>query len=88
MKEVYESKTAIFIIEKTPYLSKYTNKTVEVYNDLYSVIENKENKSNAKVNEEAMDVMLKHEIITKESAKKLIERNKVYIEDDSFLNKY
>ena len=32
--------------------------------------------------------MLKHEIITKESAKKLIERNKVYIEDDSFLNKY
>ena len=88
MKEVYESKTAIFIIEKTPYLSKYTNKTVEVYNDLYSVIDNKENKSNAKVNEEAMDVMLKHEIITKESAKKLIERNKVYIEDDSFLNKY
>lgn len=88
MKEVYESKTAIYIIEKTPYLSKYTNKTVEVYNDLYSVIDNKENKSKARVNEEAMDVMLKHEIITKESAKKLIERNKVYIEDDSFLNKY
>lgn len=88
IKEIYESKTAMFIIEKTPILSKYTDKTLDIYHDLYTIIDNRENKTNTQVNEEAMDLMLKYEIITKESAKKLIDKNKVNVNDDSFLYKY
>jgi len=88
IKDIYESKTAMFIIEKTPILSRYTDKTLDIYNDLYAIIDNRENKSNVEVNEEAMDLMLKYDIITVESAEKLISKNKVNIDNDEFLDKY
>lgn len=88
LKSIYESKTANFIMEKIPFLSKYTEKTLKIYNDLYEIIDNRENKTNEKVNEEAMNLMLKHEIITKKSAKKLIDSNKVLVEDEHFLDNY
>ena len=88
IKQIYDSQIATFIMEKTPYLSKYTSKTMDVYNDLYEIIDSEGEKSKTKVNEEAMDLMLKYEIITKESAQKLIEKGKVNIEDDNFLDKY
>lgn len=82
LKDVYTSKVANYIMEETPYLSKYTNKTVKIYHDLYEVIDNKGNKTNEEINEEAMDLMLKYDIITPESAEKLIDRNKVSVSDD------
>ena len=88
IKDIYESKTAMFMITKTPILSKYTGKTIDIYNDLYSIIDNRENKTNEQVNEEAMELMLKHDIITPKSAQKLVERNKVIVNDDSFIDKY
>ena len=87
IKQIYDSKTAVFIMEKTPILSKYTDKTIDIYNDLYDIIDSNDEKTNEQVNEEAMDLMLKYEIITKESAKKLIDKNKVNVNDDSFLDK-
>ena len=86
--QIRESKIATNILDKTPILSKYTSKTLDIYNDLYAIIDNKQNKSNEQVNEEAMDLMLKHEIITPKSAHKLIDRNKVNVSDDSFIAKY
>lgn len=88
IKEIYESKTAMFIITETPILSKYTGKTLDIYNDLYSIIDNRESKTNAQVNEEAMKLMLEYDIITTESAHKLIDRNKVIVDDDSFIDEY
>ena len=88
IKDIYESKTATFIITKTPILSKYTGKTIDIYNDLYSIIDNKEGKSNTEINEEAMELMLKYEIITPQSAHKLVDRNKVNVDDDSFIENY
>ena len=88
IKDIYESKTAMFMINKTPILSKYTGKTLEIYNDLYEIIDNRENKTNEEVNEEAMRLMLEHDIITKQSAKKLIDRNKVNVNDDSLIDEY
>ena len=88
IKQIYDSKTAVFIMEKTPILSKYTDKTIDIYNDLYDIIDSNGEKTNEQVNEEAMHLMLKYEIITKESAKKLIDKNKVNVNDDSFLDKY
>lgn len=88
IKEIRESNLATSILEKTPILSKYTNKTLVIYNDLYNIIDNKENKTNEQVNESAMDLMLKYEIITPSSARKLIDKNKVSVSDDSFIDKY
>jgi len=88
INDIYESKTAMFILKETPILSKYTSKTVDIYQEIYDLIDNKGNKSTERVNEEALDVMLKYEIITVESADKLIEKNKIEINDDSFIDKY
>lgn len=88
IKEVYSSKVANYIMEETPYLSKYTNKTVEIYNNIYKAVSDKENKTNNQINEETMDLMLKYDIITIESAEKLIKRNKVSVDSDEFLEKY
>lgn len=88
IQDIYESKVSMHIMTKTPLLSKYTDKTLDIYNDLYSIIDNRENKTNEQVNEEAMELMLEHEIITPESARKLIDKNKVEINNDDFLDKY
>lgn len=88
IQEIYQSKTAMFIITETPVLSKYTSKTIDIYNDLYSIIDNREDKSNEEVNKESMELMLKYDIITTESAHKLIDKNKVIIDDASFIDKY
>lgn len=88
IKDIYDSKTAMFIITKTPVLSKYTGKTLDIYNDLYSIIDNRENKTNEQVNEEAMKLMLEYDIITTESARKLVDRNKVIVNDASFIENY
>lgn len=88
IKDIYESKMSMFIITKTPILSNYTDKTLDIYNDLYSIIDNREGKSNQKLNEESMKLMLEYEIITPESAQKLINKNKVEVNDDSFLDSY
>ena len=37
IKQIYDSKTAVFIMEKTPILSKDTDKTIDIYNDLYDI---------------------------------------------------
>ena len=87
LKEIYTSKTANYIMEETPYLKKYTSKTVEVYNNLYNIIDNREEKTNQEVNEEAMDLMLKYDIITPESAEKLIKSNKVTVSNNYIINK-
>ena len=41
LKDIYTSKVANYIMEETPYLSKYTSKTLEVYTNLYDIIDNR-----------------------------------------------
>ena len=82
MKEIYSSKYATYILTNTPILSKYTEKTVKLYEDVYQVIEHGKGKSNEEINEETMDLMLKHSIITPESAEKLINSGKVDVREE------
>ena len=88
IKDFYESKIATYMLEETPILSKYTNKTVEIYHELYELIDERDNKTTIELNEEAMELMLKYDIITIESAEKLIEKDKIKISNDDFLEKY
>ena len=82
IKEIYTSKLATYMLKETPILSKYTAKTVDVYNDIYKVVVNRKDKTNKDLNEEAMDLMLKYDVITLESANKLINSNKVSVNED------
>lgn len=82
LKDIYTSKLASFMLKETPILSKYTAKTVDVYNDIYNVVINGKDKSNKELNEETMDLMLKYDMITSESANKLIISNKVSVSDE------
>ena len=88
IKQIYSSQVANFMMTKTPILSKYTEKTIDIYNDLYNIINNRENKSDTEINEEAMKLMLEYDIITPQSARKLVDKNKVIVVDDSFINTY
>ncbi len=86
-KEVYTSKIANFMLKDTPILSTFTSKTVDVYNDIYKIVVNRKDKTNKELNEETMDLMLNYDIITKESAQKLIDSNKVSVSDDYKIDK-
>lgn len=88
LREVYTSKIASTILKETPIVSEYTNKTLNIYNDIYKIVEEREDKTNTEINEEAMDTMLKYKIITVESAEKLIKQNKVIVDNNDFLEKY
>lgn len=88
IREIQNSKYAMKILNDTPILSKYTEKTMDIYNDIYEVVDNSKDKSKEKINEEAMDVMLKYKILTVSSADKLIERQKVDVTSTSFIDKY
>ena len=87
IKAIYTSKLASFVMEETPYLSKYTDKTKDIYTNLYNIIDNRQEKTNKEVNEEAINLMLKYDIITPESAQKLIDSNKVSVSENYVVKK-
>ncbi|MCI8567928.1 MAG: CvpA family protein [Bacilli bacterium] len=85
-----ESKITPKILESTPILSNIAGEMVNTVNDLYSLGDKyvSETDSNA-FNKEAIDIMLKHKIITVNYVEKLIDKNKINIVGiDSVLNKY
>ena len=88
LKDINNSKVASFIIEETPILSTYTSETMEIYDSIYKIIDGREDKTNEELNEEGMDLMLKYNVITVDSAQKLIDKNKVEVKDETFLEKY
>ena len=88
IKEIGESKLAPKIIEETPILSKVTGETFELYEKIYDLIETRGNKTNEQINEEAMIMMLDYNVITKETAIKLLEEEKIIVKNKNFLDKY
>ena len=86
------SKLVNNIIYKTPILSKstsnFTNSIEEVY-DLASKVSNKEISTN-EANLETLDIMLKYDIVTKDTIETLIKLKKLdnINNIDKILNKY
>lgn len=83
-----DSKLNSFILNKTPILSKMVDDTVNVYTDVWKIIKTRDKKSNREVNELVLKTLLDNHLITIESAEKLIQTNKIRIEDENMLNKY
>ena len=80
-----DSKMNNFILNNTPVLSGVSGEIIDIYGDVYNIIENRKNKTNEQLNEEILKVLIDKKVVTKESAKKLVDRNKIHINDKSIV---
>ena len=69
-------------------LSKYAEGTVTISTDIYNLVVDGKGKTNEELNVEALDLMLKHKVITVSSVEKLIDKNRIEVSDKEFLEKY
>ncbi len=83
-----DSKMVDYILQETPVLSKYSEGTIQISKEVYDVVVNREDKTNEQINEEALRLMLKHKVITVSSAEKLIDKNKIEVDNKAFLEEY
>lgn len=87
---INQSKYRNNILNNTPILSSFIEPTMNALTE-FSELKNKyENTDNAlEFNRETLDLFLKYDVITVESVDKLIEQDKLKIDDvDTILNKY
>ena len=82
---VRESKTANFIINNTPILSGISEDMINIYDDVYDVVINNNSKTDEQLNSDITKILIDNNVITKESARKLVERNKLHINDKTIL---
>lgn len=82
---IRDSKVANFILDNTPVLSNISDEMINIYNDVYDIIIEKDSKTNEQLNEEILKLLIDKEVITRESAKELVEKNKVHIDDKSIV---
>ena len=80
-----DSKMNNFILNNTPVLSGVSGEIIDIYGDVYNIIENRKNKTNDQLNEEILKVLIDKKVVTKESAKKLVDKNKIHINDKSIV---
>jgi len=79
-----DSKMNNFILNNTPVLSGVSEEIIDIYGDVYNIIDNRKNKTNEQLNEEILKVLIDKKVVTKESAKKLV-KNKIHINDKSIV---
>ena len=65
-----DSKMNNFILNNTPVLSGVSEEIIDIYGDVYNIIDNRKNKTNEQLNEEILKVLIDKKVVTKESAKK------------------
>ena len=81
-KSIKESKFAVNILEKTPVLSSYTEDATKVLNDFVALKDKYEKPSNSEeFNKDALKVLLDYKVVDVKSVDKLVERNKIKIND-------
>lgn len=85
---INESEYGGKILNETPVLSSYANKSVDVYNKIYNIVDNRNKKDDAELNKEVLQVMLETKFITYDSARQLIDSNKIYLKDKEFIENY
>ena len=82
---VRESKIGNFMLDNTPILSNISEEMIDIYDSVYKVVEEKDNKTNEELNEEVLTLLIEKQVLSKDSAKKLVGKNKVHINDKSIL---
>lgn len=82
---IRESKIANFMLNNTPILSGISEEMIDIYGNVYNIVTEKDNKTNEELNEEVLIFLIDKQVLSKESAKKLVEQNKIHINDKSIL---
>lgn len=82
---IRESKIADFMLNKTPVLSAMAEDIVGTYSEVYDITHNMDNKSNEEINTEILKILFEKEVVTKESARKLVDKNKLHLSDNTIL---
>ena len=84
-----DSKFVKPILEKTPVLSIFADKTVSVANEFAAIKDKYEESDTNEFNLETLDLFLKYDVITPETARKLVEKDKLHIKNiNTVLDKY
>ena len=84
---IQNSKFANPIIEKTPILNSITKDVYSTVKEVYKESSSSKDKENADV--KTLEILLKYDIITPESVKKLAEKKKLKIENtEEIIKKY
>lgn len=85
---VNNSKLSSIILEKTPIINSVTGNLNNSYSEIYDVIINNENNTN-KANLETIDILMKYDILSYNSATKLYNDNKLKINGiENIIEKY
>ena len=58
---------------------------INIYDNVYDVVINKNSKTDEQLNSDITKILIDNNVITKESARKLVERNKLHINDKTIL---
>lgn len=82
---VRDSKIGNFMINNTPILSGISEEMIDIYGSVYTIVDEKDNKTNEQLNEEILELLIEKEVVSKDSVKKLVDKNKVHINDKSIL---
>ena len=82
---VRESKMVNFMLDDTPILSSLSSEMIDIYDNVYNIVINRKDKSNEEINTEITKLMIDKNVLTKESARKLVDRNKLHINNKEIL---
>lgn len=82
---VRESNVANFMLNHTPVLSSISEEMIDIYGNVYEIIDEKENKTNEQLNDEIIKLLVDKEVVTKDSVKKLVDKNKLHISNYTIL---
>lgn len=83
---VKESTMANNIVNNSFVISDITRDTINTYSDVYDMLKNDDNeRTNAEINEDVLNIFIEHGVVTEESAIKLITMNKINVTDDYYL---
>ena len=82
---IRESSIGNFVLNNTPILTGISEEMIDIYGNIYEIVSERDNKTNEELNEEVISFMIEKKVLTKESAKKLVEQNKIHINDTSVL---
>lgn len=77
------------ILEKTPVLSIFADKTVTVATEFVQIKDKYEESDTNEFNLETLDLFLKYDVVTPETVRKLVEKDKLHIKNiNTVLDKY
>ena len=82
---VRESQIGNFMLNNTPILSGISEEMIDIYGNVYAIVTEKDNKTNEELNEEVLTFLIDKQVLSRESARRLVEQNKVHINDTSIL---